>query len=53
MAKRYNIKIVEMDTQNVVYEEELKFTETNGEVYLDVLINTLFVSIERAIENDS
>ncbi len=52
--KRYNLKVVEMDSGDVVYEEELivKPIET-GVVFIDNLIHTMFVAIEEAIaENE-
>ncbi len=50
--KRYNIKIMEMETGDVVYEEELKVVRLDtGVVYIDNLIHATFCDIETAIEN--
>lgn len=50
MAKRYNLKVVEMDSGDVVYEEELIIARIEGGVFIDNLANTMLVSMEDAIE---
>lgn len=50
MPKRYNMKIVEMGSDDVVYEVELQITRIEGGVFLANLMNEMVCDIENAIE---
>lgn len=57
MKKRYNLKLVEMDSGKTVHEIELRYTvsdsKTMGGVYIDNPIHTMFVEIEQAIAEEN
>lgn len=51
-AKRYNLKIVEMDSNDVVYEEELQLLTGKGCVLVTNPPNGMISNIEDAIEDN-
>jgi len=47
---KYNLRVVELNSDAVVYEEELIIKRYDGGVFIDNLANTMLVSMEDAIE---
>lgn len=53
MAKRYNIKVIEQDSGDVVYEEELIVIWEEGIVLVTNPVDKMICNIERCIEETS
>ncbi|KKK45184.1 hypothetical protein LCGC14_3165900 [marine sediment metagenome] len=51
--KRYNLRLVEMDSGETVHEIEIKYIVVNdSEVFIDNPIHATFIELEDAIEED-